>query len=94
MKRLLLAVPALAVFAIGQEPAKPGTPVPAQALRPAAGAPQGQPDQATMKKNRDEKLAKDFLKAAPWHTDYAKAKAQAKKDGKLIFTYFSRSYAP
>ena len=91
MKRLLLAVPALAVFAIGQEPAKPGTPAP-QALRPAA-APQGQPDQAIMKKNRDQKLAKDFLKSAPWHTDYAKAKANAKKDGKLIFTYFSRSYA-
>jgi hypothetical protein len=92
MKRLLLAVPALAVFAIGQEPAKPGTAAPARAQRPA-GAPQGQPDQATLKKNRDEKLAKDFLKKADWHTDFAKAKAQAKKDGKLVFTYFSRSYA-
>jgi len=93
MKRLLLAVPALAVFAIAQEAAKPEPAAPARTIRPAAG-PQNPPDQATLKKNRDEKLAKDFLKKADWHTDYAKAKAQAKKDGKLIFTYFSRSYSP
>jgi len=30
---------------------------------------------------------------APWVMDYDKAREQAKKDGKLLFTYFTRSYA-
>ena len=91
MKRLLLALPALATFALAQDPAQPKT-VPAQALRPAPAATKG-PDQAQLKKQRDDKLAKEFLKLADWHTDFAKARARAKQDGKLIFTYFSRSYA-
>lgn len=42
---------------------------------------------------RDKKLAKEFLKAGGWLTDYDKAREEAKKSGKLLFTYFSRSYA-
>ncbi len=44
--------------------------------------------------NFDEKMAKEFVKNAAWVMDYGKAKEQAAKDGKLIFAYFTRSYAP
>lgn len=52
------------------------------------------PSQDDLKKKRDEKLAGDWVKKFPWITDYTKAKEEAKKSGKLIFAYFSRSYAP
>jgi hypothetical protein len=50
-------------------------------------------DQDQMKKNLDEKLAKTFVKSSPWILDYDEAKAAAKKANKLIFAYFTRSYA-
>ncbi|HKS17194.1 MAG TPA: hypothetical protein VJU16_07765 [Planctomycetota bacterium] len=60
----------------------------------AAAAPaRAQDDQETMKENLAHKLEKPFFKAAPWITDYDEAKAAAKKSGKLIFAYFTRSYA-
>ena len=40
------------------------------------------------------KLEKEFFKKAPWFTDYDKARAEAKKSKKVIFTYFTRSYSP
>ena len=49
---------------------------------------------AQMQANYDAKMKKDFVKNATWHTDWAKAKEQAGKEGKLIFAYFTRSYAP
>lgn len=42
---------------------------------------------------RDKKLQAEFLKKAPWFTDYEKALAEAKKSGRLIFAYFTRSFA-
>ena len=39
------------------------------------------------------KLAKPWIKKAGWILDYDKALEEAKKSGKLIFAYFSRSYA-
>ncbi len=45
-------------------------------------------------KLRDEKLQSAFLKNAPWITDFDKAQAEAKKTGKPIFAYFTRSYSP
>lgn len=44
-------------------------------------------------KQRDEKLAKPVFQNAAWRTDYDAARAEAQKDGKLILTYFTRSYA-
>lgn len=41
-----------------------------------------------------EKMAKPFVKNAAWETDYDKAREKAAADGKLIFAYFTRSYAP
>ena len=42
---------------------------------------------------RDEKLAKEVFKKAPWGFDYDAARKQAKAEGKLILAYFTRSYA-
>jgi hypothetical protein len=38
-------------------------------------------------------LEEPFFKKAPWITDYDAARAEAKKSGKPIFVYFTRSYA-
>ena len=40
------------------------------------------------------KMAKPFIANAAWETDYDKARERAAADGKLIFAYFTRSYAP
>ena len=49
---------------------------------------------AKMQEKFDAKMAKPFVKNATWETDYDKAKEKAAADGKLIFAYFTRSYAP
>lgn len=48
----------------------------------------------SLEEKRDKKLASEFLKKAPWHTDYDKALAESKKSGKPVFGYFTRSYSP
>ena len=42
----------------------------------------------------EEKLKKPFATNVAWVLDYAAAKKQAAEGGKVIFAYFSRSYAP
>ena len=54
----------------------------------------GQQSQESLIQKRDHKLAAEWLKSAPWITDYDQARAQAKASGKLIFAYFTRSYSP
>ena len=66
-----------------QEPAARALPAPQQK----------QKSQAELVAERDKKLAKEFLKTGGWISDYDKAREEAKKSGKLLFTYFSRSYA-
>jgi high-affinity K+ transport system ATPase subunit B len=61
------------------------------ALAPAQG--RGQKSQDELRQLRTEKLAKEVFKKAPWLTDFDAAREQAKKEGKLLFTYFTRSYA-
>ena len=48
----------------------------------------------SLEEKRDKKLASEFLKKAAWNTDYDKVREEAKKTGKPIFGYFSRSYSP
>jgi hypothetical protein len=48
----------------------------------------------SLEEKRDKKLASEFLKKAAWTTDYDKAREDAKKGGKPIFGYFTRSYSP
>ena len=54
----------------------------------------GQGDQELLKEKLEKKLAEPFLKNGKWYTDYDVAREEAKKNGKLIFAYFTRSYAP
>ena len=42
---------------------------------------------------RENKLAKPVFHEANWIFDYDEARAEAKKQGKLLFTYFTRSYS-
>jgi hypothetical protein len=58
-----------------------------------AGVAPAQKDDAKFAELRDKKLELAFLKKASWTTDYDAALADAKKNGKLIFAYFTRSYA-
>lgn len=51
-------------------------------------------DPAGLKAALDEKLGKPFVKKAPWILDYDKALAESKSSGRLIFAFFTRSYAP
>lgn len=82
---LLLAV---AAGARSQEPSKTA---PAATIKPAP--PPQQKSQDELKELRAHKLAKDVFKNATWRTDFDQAKAEAKKDGKLLLVYFTRSYA-
>ncbi|MGE3166463.1 MAG: hypothetical protein AB7O52_16305 [Planctomycetota bacterium] len=50
--------------------------------------------QPAMQAKLDEKLKKDFVKKIPWVHDYDEALKLAKEQGKPIFGYFTRSYAP
>lgn len=50
--------------------------------------------QSSLEQKLQAKLAKKFVKNAPWITDYDKALATAKESGKVIFAYFTRSYSP
>ena len=61
------------------------------ALLPAQG--RKAPSQDELEALRAEKLAKDVFQKAPWITDYDAARAKAKQEDKLIFAYFTRSYA-
>lgn len=42
----------------------------------------------------EEKLKKPFASNAAWVLGFDEAKKQASGKGKVIFAYFSRSYAP
>lgn len=88
---LAVTVLALAGVVVAQDP-KPAQPA-QPALRLAAPAAPQQKSQEELKKLLDEELALPVFKNAPWTFDYDKARAEAKNSGKLIFGYFSRSYA-
>jgi hypothetical protein len=42
----------------------------------------------------EKKLSAAWIKNADWMVGFAAAKAKSKASGKLIFAYFTRSYAP
>ena len=98
--KLVLALsmlPSLCGLAVAQDGTpKPATtaPQPQRAARLMTAPPQSsEPTQAELAKKLEEKLAKPFLGVAKWTTDYDGARARAKEEHKLIFTYFTRSYA-
>ena len=52
------------------------------------------PAQGSLEDRKKASLRKPFLANAPWVSSLERAKADARETGKLIFGYFSRSYAP
>jgi len=42
----------------------------------------------------DAKISESWVSNGGWILDLEEAKARAKKENKLIFAYFTRSYAP
>lgn len=40
-----------------------------------------------------KKLESEWIRSPEWITDYDQARAEAKRTGKVIFGYFTRSYA-
>jgi hypothetical protein len=47
----------------------------------------------SLEQKKQKKLQSKFLKNGTWYTDFDKAKAASRESGKLIFAYFTRSYA-
>ena len=50
--------------------------------------------QESLKKKYDEKVAEPWVKDPAWNLDYDKVREEAKKSGKGIVAYFTRSFAP
>jgi len=50
--------------------------------------------QAALQKKYEEKLALEFVEHGGWVTDYDAARERAAAESKVLFVYFSRSYAP
>ncbi len=51
-------------------------------------------EQERFKKSYEKALTAEFISHGNWITDYDLARERAKKEGKVIFVFFSRSYAP
>ncbi|RMH04280.1 MAG: hypothetical protein D6702_03490 [Planctomycetota bacterium] len=62
----------------------------ALALAPAAAA----QDTAALEQKYRHKLEQPFVAYGGWLTDLDQAKRRAAAENKLIFVYFTRSYAP
>ena len=50
-------------------------------------------DPEVLKERLATELAKPFIEYGGWVTDYDAAREQANKQGKVLFAYFTRSYA-
>ena len=61
----------------------------ALALLPAAAA-----RAQSLEERLEEKLKKPFVANAAWVVDFGEAKKQAREGRKVIFAYFTRSFAP
>ena len=51
-------------------------------------------EQAELKAKYDKKIAKEFVSFGNWILDYDVAREKAETEGKMLFTYFTRSYSP
>lgn len=50
--------------------------------------------QEELKEFYDSKLKEAWYTGGGWSTDFAAAKARAKKENKLLLAYFTRTYSP
>ena len=53
-----------------------------------------QQEQAVLRKKLESKLSEKWVSIQNWTTDYNLARQRTAQSGKLIFAYFTRSYAP
>ncbi|HMQ22224.1 MAG TPA: hypothetical protein PKE00_07020 [Planctomycetota bacterium] len=67
--------------------------IPAMKLQGMPTAKPRVPTTEELTKLYEEALAEPFVKKGSWMIDYDAARARAKEEGKLIFAYFTRSYA-
>lgn len=87
---------AIATSAAAQDPAgkpddgKPRKAVPMSRMQPPQPA---ETDPAKLRDRLEKKLTEPFATSVKWILDYDRAKLAAKTDDKLIFGYFTRSYA-
>ena len=63
-------------------------------LLAAAPAATAQDKDAELREKYEKKLQKEFVGKIKWARSLDEARATAKKEGKLILGYFTRSYAP
>jgi predicted nuclease of restriction endonuclease-like (RecB) superfamily len=63
-------------------------------LAVAASSSAQEQDQQALQNKLDAKLKEPFVSKVPWVLDFAEAMKKAKAENKLIFVYFTRSYAP
>ncbi len=61
---------------------------------PAAQARAQTQTQDQLRANLEKKLAKDFVESGSWRLDFNEAKAEAGRENKLLFVYFTRTFAP
>ena len=78
----------LAAQQAGEKPNKTKAVPMVPARRPAQKSPE------ELKKLHDEKIAKTWVSKGNWILDYEGAREKARKSGKIIFAYFTRSYSP
>ena len=64
------------------------------ALLTAVSGLNGQDNQDQLKKLYNEKINEAWFTNGGWTADFAAAKARAKKEGKFLFAYFTRSHSP
>ena len=60
----------------------------------SSGGSRKPPTQTELKQRLTKKLAGPWLSNVAWNYDYAKALQESKTNGKPLFAYFTRSYAP
>lgn len=53
-----------------------------------------QKSQEELKKLYEAKLEESWFKDGGWTVDFDAAKERSKKENKVVFAYFSRSYSP
>lgn len=63
------------------------------ALLLLAGGPALAQDVEDLRRKRAAKVEEAWFKANPWTDDFDVAKQRSKETGKVIFGYFTRSYA-
>ena len=65
--------------------------IPAKRMGTPTQRPQKTPEQ--LRALYEKEIAEPFVAKGSWVVDYDEARARAKRENKLIFAYFSRSYA-